>query len=120
MLVKLSSCQLKAGRAYIIKLALQDVFVAANREDGEARLKRWYNWAIRSQMEQIKKVARTVKNHWNGVLAWFDSKLTNALLAAVNGLIQSATSRARGYRSIKTLINIAYPLDGTLDFIITT
>jgi transposase len=73
LLTKLSHCHLKTGRAYMIKLALQDVFFAANREDGEARLKRWYNWAIRSKIEQIKKVARTVKNHWNGVLAWFDS-----------------------------------------------
>jgi transposase len=120
MLTKLSNYHLRTGRAYMIKLALQDVFFAANREDGEARLKRWYNWAIRSQIEQIKKVARTVKNHWKGVLAWFDSKLTNALLEAVNGLIQSAKRRARGYRSIKNLINMAYLIAGKLDFRLPT
>ena len=68
-LVRLSHYRLKTAKAYQIKLALQDVYFAATREDAEALLKSWYNWAIRSQIEQVKKVARTVKDHWNGILA---------------------------------------------------
>ena len=86
---------LKTARTYLIKLALQDVYFAATHEEAEGRLKRWYNWAIRSQIEQVKKVAKTVKNHWNGILAWFDSKLSNGFIEAINGLIQSAKRRAR-------------------------
>jgi len=119
-LVRLSHFQLKTGRAYQIKLALQNVYFAATRKDGEALLKSWYNWAIRSQIEQIKKVARTVKNHWNGILTWFDSKLSTGFLEAVNGLVQSAKRRARGYRSTKNLINMAYLIAGKLDFRLPT
>lgn len=61
-LVRLSHYNLKTGRAYRLKLALQDVFFAQSREEAEPRLKAWYDWAIRSQVEQIKKVARTEKN----------------------------------------------------------
>lgn len=119
-LVRLSHYQLKTAKAYQIKLALQDVYFAATREDAEVLLKSWYNWTIRSQIEQVKKVARTVKDHWNGILAWFDSKLSNGFLEAVNGLIQAAKRRARGYRSTKNLINMAYLIAGKLDFRLPT
>jgi transposase len=119
-LVRLSHYRLKTAKAYLIKLALQDVYFAATREDAETLLKGWYNWAIRSQIEQVKKVARTVKDHWNGILAWFNSKLSNGFLEAVNGLIQAAKRRARGYRSTKNLINMAYLIAGKLDFRLPT
>jgi transposase len=115
-LVKLSHYQLKTGRAYLIKLALQDVYFAPSRLDAEALLKSWYNWSIRSQIEHVKKVAKTVKEHWNGILAWFDSKLSNGYIEAINGLIQAAKRRARGYKTTKNLINMAYLIAGKLDF----
>lgn len=119
-LTKLSRYRLKTAKAYLIKLALQDVYFSATREKAEALLKSWYNWAIRSQIEQVKKVARTVKDHWNGILAWFESKLSNGFLEAVNGLIQAAKRRARGYRSTKNQINMAYLIAGKLDFRLPT
>jgi len=119
-LTRLCSYRLKTARAYLIKLALQDVYFAETREEAEVRLKGWYNWAIRSQIEHVKKVAKTVKNHWNGILSWFDSKLSNGFIEAVNGLIQSAKRRARGYRSTKNLINMAYLIAGKLDFRLPT
>ena len=119
-LVKLSHYNLKTGRAYLIKLALQNVYFAPTREDGEALLTSWYSWAIRSQIEQVKKVANTVKEHWNGILAWFDSKLSNGYVEAINGLIQAAKRRARGYKTTKNLINMAYLIAGKLDFRLPT
>jgi transposase len=120
ILTKLSHYRLKTARTYLLKLALQDVYLASTREDAEALLKRWHSWAIRSQIEQVKKVARTVKDHWNGILAWFESKLSNGFLEAINGLIQAAKRRARGYRSTKNLINMAYLIAGKLDFRLPT
>lgn len=119
-LTRLSRYHLKTARAYLIKLALQDVYFAHTRDDAEGLLKSWYNWAIRSRIEQVKKVARTIKGHWNGILAWFDSKLSNGFLEAINGLIQAAKRRARGYRSTKNLINMAYLIAGKLDFALPT
>lgn len=119
-LIRLCSYRLKTARAYLIKLALQDVYFAPTREEAIVRLKSWYSWAIRSQIEQVKAVAKTVKNHWNGILSWFDSKLSNGFLEATNGLIQAAKRRARGYRTTKNLINMAYLIAGKLDFRLPT
>ena len=119
-LFNLCSYRLKTARAYLIKLALQDVYFASTRKDAEERLTAWYKWAVRSQIDQVRKVAKTVKNHWNGILAWFDSKLSNGFIEAINGLIQSAKRRARGYRTTKNLINMAYLIAGKLDFRLPT
>lgn len=115
-LTKLSNYNLPTGRAYLLKLALQDVYFAPTRENAEVRLKSWYSWAIRCQIEPMKKVAKTVKAHWDGILAWFDSHLSNGYVEAINGLIQAAKRRARGYKTYKNLINISYLIAGKLDF----
>lgn len=120
ILTRLCNYRLKTARAYLIKLALQDVYFATTREDAQGRLKAWYSWAIRSQIDQVRNVAKTVKNHWNGILAWFDSQLSNGFLEAINGLIQAAKRRARGYRTTKNLINMAYLIAGKLDFRLPT
>ena len=119
-LFRLCSYRLKTARAYLIKLALQDVYFAPTREEAEVHLKKWYSWAIRSQIDQVRAVAKTVKNHWNGILSWFDSQLSNGFLEANNGLIQAAKRRARGYRTTKNLINMAYLIAGKLDFRLPT
>lgn len=119
-LTRLCNYRLKTARAYLIKLALQDVYFSTSREEAEGLLKKWYSWAIRSQIDQVKKVAKTVKNHWNGILSWFDSQLSNGFLEAINALIQAAKRRARGYRSTKNLINMAYLIAGKLDFRLPT
>jgi transposase len=119
-LTRLCGYRLKTARAYLLKLALQDVYFAPSREEAEVCLKNWYSWAIRSQIEQVRKVAKTVKNHWNGILSWFNSQLSNGFLEAINGLIQAAKRRARGYRTTKNLINMAYLVAGKLDFRLPT
>lgn len=119
-LTKLCNYRLKTARTYLLKLALQDVYFATTRVDAERRLTAWYKWAIRCQIDQVRKVAQTVKNHWNGILAWFNSKLSNGFIEATNGLIQSAKRRARGYRTTKDLINMAYLIAGKLEFRLPT
>lgn len=119
-LTRLCGYRLKTARAYLIKLALQDVYFASSRKEAEVRLRDWYGWAIRSQIEQVRAVAKTVKNHWNGILSWFDSQLSNGFIEAINGLIQAAKRRARGYRTTKNLINMAYLIAGKLDFRLPT
>jgi transposase len=106
---------LKTARAYRIRLAFQDIYDCPSRDWGELVLNRWYSWAIRSRLEPIKKVARTVKRHRDGILRWFDSKIANGLIEAINSLVQAAKAKARGYRSLRNLIAITYLIAGKID-----
>ena len=50
------------------------------------------------------------------MLRWFSSRISNGLLEAVNGLIQSAKTKARGFRNSRYLIMMVYLIAGKLDF----
>ncbi len=62
------------------------------------------------------RAAKTIKRHWEGVLRWFTSRISNSMLEAINGLIQSAKRKARGFRSTAYLITMVYLIAGKLDF----
>ena len=116
----LSKMNLKTSRAYQIKLNFQEFYSLPDRESGETYLKRWYYWATHSRLEPMIEAARTIKRHWDGVLSWFDNHLTNALLEGMNSLIQAAKSRARGYRSHRNFIAMAYLIGAKLVFDLPT
>lgn len=109
----LPSLNLKTARAYHLKLAFQEMWQLPLAQ-AEAHLKAWYDWAIRSQLEPMKRFARTIREHWHGVLNWFQSGISNGMLEGLNSLIQAAKSKARGYRSTRNLIAIAYLIGGRL------
>jgi transposase len=116
----LCSMNLKTARAYRIRLAFQEIYSCPSRDWGELVLNRWYSWAIRSRLEPIKKAARTVKRHRDGILRWFDSKIANGLIEAINSLVQAAKAKARGYRSLRNLIAITYLIAGKIDLKLAT
>ena len=110
---------LKTARAWHIKLNFQELFQQPP-EEAQGFLKRWYFWATHSRLEPIKRAAATIRRHWDGILRWFTSKLTNGILEGLNSLIQAAKSRARGYRTTTNLIAMIYLLGAKLNFALPT
>ena len=110
---------LKTSRAYHIKLNFQE-FYQQPPQTAETFLKKWYFWATHSRLEPVKKAAYTIKNHWDGVLRWFTSRINNGILEGINSLIQAAKARARGYRTERTLATMIYLIAGKLKFDLPT
>ena len=50
----------------------------------------------------MKEVAKMIINHFNGIIAWAQTRQTNGFLEAINGLFQAAKRRARGYGAFAT------------------
>ena len=111
---------LKTAQAYQFRLTFQDIFTIKNRHQGATLLKAWLENAKTSDLPPIVKVAYTIMNHWDGVLHWFESQITNGILEGFNSLIQSAKAKARGYRTHKNFINMAYLILGKLDLRLPT
>lgn len=113
--ISLNKFNLKTVRAYNIKLAFQDIFnMPADIASG--LLKKWYFWATHSRLQPMIQAARTIKNYWNGVLRWFDSRINNGILEGLNSLIQAAKNKARGYRNSDNMITVSYLIAGKLQF----
>jgi transposase len=105
---------LKTARAYHMRLAFQELYTLRG-ERAEALLKRWYFWATHSRLHPMIDVAHTIRRHWEGVLNWFDSQISNGILEGINSLLQAAKAKARGYRTNRNLIAMAYIVAGKLD-----
>jgi transposase len=101
------SMRLATARAHRWREDFQ-AFYDHNSADAEAYLRRWCYGAKRSRMQPIKDFVGLVEEHWDGIIAWHRSRLSNGLLEGTNSLIQAAKARARGYRSKRKMITIIY------------
>lgn len=115
----LSASNLKTGRAYRIRLAFQELYLQPAK-NAEAFLKKWYWWATHSRLPPMIEAARMVKRHWNGILRWFQTKIANGIMEAINSLVQAAKAKARGYRSTRNLKAIIYLIAGKLELALPT
>ena len=101
----------KLGRAIALREALQEVLA-----DGDLPSIRWWlGWADRSRLEPFRKLSRTLKDHFHGILAYLETRLTNAAIEAVNGLLQMAKRIARGFRKFHYFRIAAYLKAGRLN-----
>ena len=115
----LKDLRLKTVRAYNIKLALRD-FWNQDPHSAEGYLKRWYFWATHSRLGAVIDCAKTIKQHWNGVTNYINTKISNGILEGTNSLIQAAKDSARGFRSTKNFIITIYLRMGKLKFNLPT
>ena len=95
----------KLGRAIALREALQEVLA-----DGDLPSIRWWlGWADRPRLEPFRKLSRTLKDHFHGVLAYLETRLTNAAIEALNGLLQMTKRIARGFRKFHLLPDCRLP-----------
>jgi len=116
---KLNSLQdvnLLTAEAYRMKLTFQDLYYQCNHEDAAQFLDEWLDMVDASGLEPMVGAAKTIRKHKAGVLRWFKSGHTNGILEGINSLIQAAKAKARGYRSIRNLIAMAYLIAAKLKF----
>lgn len=93
---ELRSADLRTSRAWKQKEALSRFWSYLYRGAAESYLKRWYASAIRTRLEPVKALARLVKRHMEGLLNYFDHRITNAASEAHNSVIQLVKATARG------------------------
>ena len=116
----LSTTNLKTARAWRMRLAFQDIYAQPSRPWGVLFLNKWIGWAKRCRLEPMKAVARTMEKHRDGILAWFDSRISNGLIEGINSLVQAAKAKARGYRNSETLKAVTYMVAGKLNLKLPT
>lgn len=108
---------LKTARAWRIKEALRDIYATSRADAGQSTLalKKWLQWAQRSQLHPMQELAKTIKQHWAGILKAFDaSHLHTGYVESVNSLLQAAKAKARGYGTTDHFIAMAFLIAGKL------
>jgi transposase len=97
-LAKLCHQRMKTARAWAIKEAFVEFWFQLGPLSANAYFQEWYQWAIRSQLAPVKKVARMIKSHIGNLLTYFKHWITNAVSEGLNSRIQSLKSAARGFK----------------------
>jgi transposase len=57
-----------------------------------------------------------IRTHFDGIVAWTQTRQTNGFIEALNGLFQAAKRKARGYTRFDTMRTVLFPMGGKLDF----
>jgi transposase len=95
-------------RAYLLTQSLAAIlgrrqyFVARDQLDG------WLAWTSRSKLAPFVRVARTIRKHLHGVLAYLNTRLSNARSEGLNGKVRVITRRSYGLHSAPSLIAMLF------------
>jgi transposase len=76
--------------------------------------------AARGRLWPFRHLARTVRHYLEGILAYFDTRLTSGAIEAVNGIIQLAKRMAREFKNFVYFRTVAYNRAGQLNLDLQT
>lgn len=79
-------------------------------------LAQWCTNIMRSKVKPMKDLARMIRKHFDGIVAWTRTRQTNGFIGALNGLFQAAKRKARGYARFATIRTVISLIEGKLDF----
>lgn len=95
-------------RAYLLKETLLAVLDRRQINVARTKLREWLAWAQRSKLSPFVKLARTIKKHSEGILAYVQTRLNNGRVEGLNGKIRTITRRAYGFHSATSLIAMIF------------
>jgi transposase len=111
--------QVRANRPLYRAMLLRDDFMDlyTYKREGWANkfLHGWLRRAMRSKLEPIKRVAKMIRNHFDGVVGWVTWSISNGRLEGTNNKIRLLSHRSYGLHSAEALISLVYLCCGGLE-----
>ena len=103
-LADLLRCNLKAVRSYLLKEDFQFFWGYVSPYWAGQFLDRWCTRTMRSRIEPMKKVAKSLRSHRDLILNWFRAKgtVSAGIVEGFNNKVKVTTRRAYGFRGFRT------------------
>ncbi len=95
-------------RAFLLREELRLLYHLPDPTLAPAHLDAWLTWASRSQLKPFVRLARTLREHRDGILAAIRLGLSNGRLEGLNSKIRLLSHRAFGFHSADPLIALVY------------
>lgn len=96
------------GTVYSLKESLRDTWDYESRYDAANHLIAWLVTADYTGLGSLRDIVKLVDNHFDEILNWFNSKMSNGVMEGINSVIQAIKGRARGYRDWRNLRTMCY------------
>lgn len=106
----------RTARAWLYREHLREILDRKQINVVSAMLRQWCTNVLRSRVEPMKILARMIRTHFDGIVAWAQTRQTNGFVEALNGLFQAAKRKARGYTRFATMRTVLFLIAGKLDF----
>jgi len=95
-------------RAYLLKESLVAILDGRQVNVARRKLLEWCSWATHSRLRPFRRLARTVRSHLEGILAYIATGLSNGRTEGLNGKIRTITRRSFGFHSATSLISLIF------------
>ena len=95
-------------RAMLLKDSLASILDRRQYYVARDQLAGWLAWASRSKLVPFVRVARTIRKHLHGILAYLNAGLSNRRSAGLNGKARVITRRSYGLPSAQSLIAMLF------------
>jgi len=102
-------------RAYLLKETLAKALDYRQPKRAERALRDWLSWASRSRLKPFVRVARTVRKHFDGILAYIKDRLTNGVVEGINNRLRMIARRAYGFHSHHPLVAMLFLCCGGIE-----
>lgn len=104
-LKQLLQYNLKSVRAYLLKEDFHGFWEYTTPAWAGKFLDRWSTRVMRSKLEPMKKVAKTIRNHKTLILNWFKAKkaFSSGIVEGLNNKVKVATKKAYGFRTFSCI-----------------
>ncbi len=106
--VKLSEVlkyNLRTVRGYLLREEFQQFWGYTQAAWAEKFLNRWTTRVMRSRLEPMKKVARTLRTHQPLILNWFKARgeISSGAVEGLNNKVKVVTRKSYGFRSTRVM-----------------
>ena len=95
-------------RAFLLREELRLLYHLPDPALAPEHLDAWLAWATRSRLKPFVRLARTLRQHRDGILAAIRLGLSNGRLEGLNSKIRLISHRAFGFHSADPLIALVY------------
>lgn len=106
----------QTGKAFNHLDALRTIMKEPDAAVAERDLKWWCGWVGKSKIPEMKKVAKTIRGHWDGIVAYLNTRITNGAAEAINGIIQTVKRKSRGFKTVEYFQAMIYLVASDLKF----
>lgn len=104
---------LKTAKAYQFKLAIQRTWELPPQA-ARRYLQKWIAWAERCNLPEMARLAKSVRNHLDGIVESVRQRITSGYAEGLNNKIRTAFRRAYGFKAKEYRDTMIYLVAGGL------
>jgi transposase len=105
----------KIYRAWVLKDEFEQVWNYRSRKGAADFLEAWITRTLRSRIPSMKTFANTMRRHFEKIVTFSTTRLTNAIAEGLNRILKIIKNRASGFRNLKVYADMIYLTVGDVD-----